>query len=483
MKEQEIVSIISQVNNLLLTCNALLCNCGLTNNAEKTHRFRVDKIRNGYWKVTYKCPDTKKWVIKKNFCANSEEMAKLYAMEKKETIIREYRENKAKRDTKNTGMDFYLMLEDYYSENSKYLKDDSVNKKRDLDDRQRIQYYGNIRNHFIPFLKEKNINSIQKITNSVYSELKIYLQGKIKTNRTINNVLIPFNRILQYHERNELISKLPYGKGLGSVVKKNSEKKERYPLPIEYIKNIFSTALCEDWNGKEHVLYYYLLGMIGLTTGMRNSEIARIKRQDIKQITNTDIYLLFAYNNKTKYYNTENNEYRKIPLHPFVVNFLNFYIKEKEKEATIYPNSYLFGRPKINKDGKIIDGILHPRIFNRAIKYLYRHILTGQRYKETGKFDQAIQIDNKLIEAEMKKNHITYYSLRHTFNTLCVLYRFNDTDAERTDDIIDYFTGHKINNAMRANYTHINKINDKIFFNDYGKFVIDMLNKYIFLNE
>jgi integrase len=225
--------------------------------------------------------------------------------------------------------------------------------------------------------------------------------------------------------------------------------------------------------------------MIGLTTGMRNSEIARIKKQDIKHIKDTDIYLLFAYNHKTEYYNTENDEYRKIPLHPFVVECIKIYIREKEEtnKITIHPDSYLFGIPKINKDGKIIDGILNTKIFGMAIKTLYKHILMKQRYKETGKLDEAIQIDAKVIEAEMKKNHITFYSMRHSFHTLCVLYRFKDTNSERTDDLVDYFTGHKINNSMRANYTHINKIDNRIFFNDYGKFIIDMLNKYIFLND
>jgi len=216
---------------------------------------------------------------------------------------------------------------------------------------------------------------------------------------------------------------------------------------------------------------------------MRNSEIARIKRKDIKHIKDTGIYILKAYNHKTEYYNTENEEYRKIPLHPFVVSFLKFYIKEKEEtnKITIYPDSYLFGRPKTNKDGEIIDGILHPKTFDRAIKDLYRHILMKQRYKETGKLDEVVKIDeDELIEA-MKKHHITYYSLRHTFHTLCVLFR--GLKGDETDDLINYFTGHKIDDAIRANYTHINKIDDRIFYNDYGKFVIGMLNKYIFLSE
>jgi len=78
-----------------------------------------------------------------------------------------------------------------------------------------------------------------------------------------------------------LIPKLPYGKGLGSVVENPNEENERYPLPTDYIRNILTTNLYGDWNEKEELLYFYLLGMIGLTTGMRNSEIARLQRKDI----------------------------------------------------------------------------------------------------------------------------------------------------------------------------------------------------------
>jgi integrase len=451
-------------------------------NAGKIHGFRVDKIKNGYWQVTYKCPDTKKWVIKRKFFAKSEELANLYAIENKEPIIKEYKENKVKRDTINTGIDFYQMLEDYYTENSKYLKDDSVNKKINLNDRQRNQYNGNIKNHFIPFLKERKINSIQEITSSVYSDLKIYLQGKLKTDKYVNNVLTPINRILQYHERNELIPKLPYGKGLGSVIENPNEENERYPLPTEYIKNILTTNLYGDWNEKEELLFHYLIGMIGLTTGMRNSEIARIQRQDIKHIKDIDIYILKAYNHKTEYYNNENEKYRKIPLHPFVVSFIKFYIKEKEEtnKITIYPESYLFGIPKMDKNGKIIDGTLHSKRFERAIKDIYRRILVRQRYKKTGKLDEVVKIDDELLEKEMEKNHITFYSLRHTFQTLFALFR--GLKGNETDDLINYFVGHKIG-AMRAKYIHINKVDNITFYNSYGKNVIDMLNQYIFLSK
>jgi hypothetical protein len=43
--------------------------------------------------------------------------------------------------------------------------------------------------------------------------------------------------------------------------------------------------------------------------------------------------------------------------------------------------------------------------------------------------------------------------------------------------------GHKMPSKMMENYTHINKVDDKTFYNNYGKFVIDMLNKFIFRSK
>jgi hypothetical protein len=53
-------------------------------------------------------------------------------------------------------------------------------------------------------------------------------------------------------------------------------------------------------------------------------------------------------------------------------------------------------------------------------------------------------------------------------------------NENKADDLIDYFVGHKGENEMRAKYTHINKIDNKTFYQNYGSFIIEMLNKFIF---
>jgi integrase len=244
-------------------------------------------------------------------------------------------------------------------------------------------------------------------------------------------------------------------------------------LPTSNLKGIFEVILRKR-NKKENTLLYYTLALMGLTTGMRDSEIGRIKRSDIRYVREQNYFYLKAYNHKTEYYNVEEtDEYRKIPLHPFVVEALKLYIKEKN----IGSDDYLFGIPKLNEDTKKTDGYLHQSKTHKAIRFLYRQIKLKENLQESGLFKIP---SFEELEKEINEKRIVFYSLRHTFNTLCVLYRHNDTDLTRNDDLIDYFTGHNSGSKMRANYTQINKADNKTFYNNYGKFVIDMLDKFIF---
>jgi integrase len=340
------------------------------------------------------------------------------------------------------------MLQDYYQRDSKYLKDDATNNKREITAAALVGNRNFINNYFIPFLQEQNINTPKELTPKMYTNFKMYLQQKDIKTKSINTYLGIVNRILQNFVRNEIIEKLPYSTGGGSIRITAQEKAEaRKPeiLPIEKLKN------CFDYESKD--LFPYLLAMIGLTTGMRNSEIARIKKEDLIYLESENIYLLKAYNNKTKFYNkTETDEYRKIPLHPFVAKNIIEFAKNKNQD------DYLFGDE---------NGNIHQKKFHRAIIQFYKSV-----NNMNGK--------SKDISKELQEKVISFYSFRHTFNTLCVLYRFNDISTERTDDIIDYFTGHKISNKMRANYTHINKIDNDIFYQNYGKFVIEVLDKFVF---
>ncbi|MDR1931061.1 MAG: hypothetical protein LBQ44_10605, partial [Treponema sp.] len=120
-KEAELSSIITQINNLLLSCNTLLCNSGLMDNAEKKYGFylmpiKSDKYKSGfYYAVRYKDLDTGKWIpSKKSTDTDNKELAKAFAIENREAIITEYKIRKEKRQEKNDGKEFYKMLQEYY---------------------------------------------------------------------------------------------------------------------------------------------------------------------------------------------------------------------------------------------------------------------------------------------------------------------------------------------------------------------------------
>jgi integrase len=465
-----------------------MCNSGEMENAEKTYGFYLLKIdsknyKSGfYYAVKYKDFETKKWLGTKTSTGTDNEIeAKAFAIENRERIIKEYKEHAKKLHAKNDGKEFYKMLEDYYTADSKYLKDDYANNKKIIPKRRQKELTNLIKTYFIPYFKKEKINSIQEITRSVYSNLKIYLQNvKSKRNeklttKCISTYLGVFNRILQYHERNEIILKLPYSKGGGMITPHpDDETNSKKPsiIPTDNLKGIFETTI-KSTDKRENTLLYYMLALMGLTTGMRDSEIGRIKSTDIIYVKEENYFYLKAYNNKTDYYNVEEtDEYRKIPLHPFVVGFLEHYIKEKN----ISKGDYLFGTPKLNEDTKKMDGYLHQSKTHKAIVFLYRNIKFRENLNDKGEIEiPAIEG----LENEMKEKRIVFYSLRHTFNTLCALYRHNNNNTNGNDDLIDYFMGHNSGSKMRANYTHINSVDNKTFYDNYGKFVIGMLNKFI----
>jgi hypothetical protein len=64
----------------------------------------------------------------------------------------------------------------------------------------------------------------------------------------------------------------------------------------------------------------FTLGVLSLNTGMRNSEVGRIKREDFLGVKEKETFLLRVWNKKTEYFNkTSESKYRKIPLHAFTI--------------------------------------------------------------------------------------------------------------------------------------------------------------------
>jgi integrase len=457
---------------------------------QKLHGFSLrkdndPKFASGFhYSVVYKDPETGKFLsthISTN--TDDEQQAIDFAIYKRDELIKAYKERKANQKTKIDNRLFFVLLKNYYRLNSEYLKDDQVNGARTLPYKMRNLYQGIIERELIPFLQSNNVNSFSEITRKVFSDFKIYLQERytIRKNgtkkrltiKTINNYIQAVIRILKYAERNELIQKLPFSKGT-TVLKTNENeiKKQAGLLPLDYLRVFDKYSVHFHTNSDIELHYLKALSALSSTCGLRDSEAGRIKRQDIVYVESEGYYYVNVYNNKTKKFNrTESEKYRKIILHPLVIEILKDHILKSKIER----DDYLFGISKQDKETKIIDGYLHWRKSKKAINFFYKQIYFWKSVKENNwDIEKSIKdFDIKKMKSEMTEKNITFYSFRHTFNTLL-------GGANSRSDCIDYFMGHKFDSAMRQNYTHIDQIDSKTFYDEYGKFLIDKINKYFF---
>jgi integrase len=466
--EKDTFSLIAkQFNDLLLSYKTLMNKMGGMDSAEEVYGFYLreipsQKFKKGfYYAVRYKDPKTGEWLDnKKSTKTDDRTKAVAFAIENRERIIKEYKEHIKKIHENREDKSFYEMLETYYDDDSSYLQNDAANNIKIMSKGDRTKHTGFIKRYIIPYLKSQKVKNAKEITKSVYSGLKTYLQTTNLTTKSINNGLFPFNRILKYCERNEIIDFLPFSKGTG-FLKRSEEEKENMKqaglLPTECLRGIVSGFIFDD------DIFSYALWSLALTTGCRNSEIGRIKIEDIIYCKKIDTYFLKVYNHKTARFNAE--RYRKIPLHKQIINILNLYIIQEKRENA----EYLFGVPKTDEKGRT-DGYLHNKKAQTAVKDFYKRIVMRREDIFSEK-----KINDTDIEKEMKEKNIVFYSFRHNFSTLINTF----LNLGNNNDLTNYFMGQKINNAMRANYNHINKIDNEIFYNQYGKYVLAMLEEFI----
>jgi len=340
-------------------------------------------------------------------------------------------------------------------------------------------YNGFIRKYLIPYLKERQVAEIKGITREVYTGLKIYLGEKGLVPKTINNRLTGLIRILKNHLRNELIDRLPYIQGEAYLT---VERNPRIPLPkryTEHLKGIIDMPIYYNFLTKEppehdtppFIREPYLLSVLGLLCGMRNSETARLKPSDIKKAECVEgaYYYIKCLNEKTKHHHkTDGERYRKLPIHPFILGLLIDYININK----IGEDDYLFGEPKII-DGKE-DGVMNPKRHAKAMFEFYCQLKAKATTESTGNIAMLgeAEFHRNAIVNEMKEERQSFYSLRHTFETIFEMKHKGDTILN------DYFMGHKPQ-GMLGNYLHINGVGDSMFWDDYGKHMIEFQKWFI----
>ena len=410
------------------------------------------------------------------------------------------------------GKAFYKMLIDYYEEGSKYLQDDTACNKREIVYKSRKEAQTFIETDLIPYLQEKKINHIQGIVTPIYNGLKINLQAKGIKDKTINNRLNYFIRILEYHLRNGLLEKLPYTKGTALLrITGKQEKEDAEILPVEKLKGIYPHKNLIDpiklisfmnigyslnnkgWgnalSARERKAIFndyilpFTLGVLTLNTGMRNSELGRIKREDFFGVHEKETFLLRIWNKKTEYFNkTSESKYRKIPLHAFTIEAVKIYIQKKEElYGPVKDGDFLFGKAIVDKDTGEVDGSLHFRAFDKTVMLLLKLIKHKKDFSQFFSTEKELiqtMEDIKALQEELKDmketgKGISFYSFRKTFRTMLGL----------NNDLAEYYMGHKLGDNSKTTYIQVNSLDNKLFVEEYAQPVIAMLDKFVFYSD
>jgi len=358
---------------------------------------------------------------------NNKEAAERWAAENRERVLNEYYNRNV---VKRKYGDLYTILKKYYTPDSQYLEID-IKRGRILSNESRETYHNFIIHQFAPFLRRKKIKDITEIDTPLLARFQNWLlldrniNGKKiigckpqTINRNMSIISLIFDHLLIEGE----IKINPF-KSL--VCLKNKKEKIRGCYEITKLKGVFN----KKWKNQ----LAYLLCLLIHTTGMRNSEIERIKVKDLISIDN--VRFIDIQNSKTK------NGIRLVPLHDFVYRKLITYIRKNNKSE----NDIIFKKNNVK--------CLGSEIYDLANTELARY--------------------TKYTIEQLHNENITFYSGRHWWKTTMNAYKLGDIE--------EYFMGHKIKRDVSERYNHKNK-QGQILISKKAREVFKILNNTLFKN-
>ncbi|MDR2864333.1 MAG: tyrosine-type recombinase/integrase [Spirochaetaceae bacterium] len=326
------------------------------------------------------------WNTHTNILAEAEK----FARENKKRIVAEYLERREK-------INIFVFFENYFQAGSECLEREEQ-RNREFSEKHRKFYHNTIKNSFIPFLRERKINDLNKITAALISDFQDYLLNKNIKRQTVNNSMGAVKKIFSYLVNKGKIKDNPFN-NVKSLSVRKEDQRIRGCHEIESLNGVFN----KEW---ENSLSYHLCLMI-YSTGLRNNEIEKIRVQDIIKIE--DCTFISVKTSKTI------NGIRLVPLNNKVHTKLCEYIKKEQIQ------DYLF-----TKRGGSIQG----PVYNRANS------------------DLALKLNKS--EEEINKENITFYSGRHYWKTLL-------NAGGLGEDIEEIFMGHKISSDVAKRYNHKDK--------------------------
>ena len=328
-----------------------------------------------------------------NTHTNNLPLAEKFAEENREKILSAY---DASKKPEVVSSNLYKILGGYYHKDSLLLADD-IKRGRVISEDNRKQYHNFINKTLIPFLKSRGVHTFSDITPPLVSDFQSFLLHKGLKNQSVNRNISGIRMAFDLFIRKNMVPENVFRK-ITSL--KIIGEESRGCFDIDLLTGIFSSA----WENE----FSYLLCLLIYTTGMRNDEIERLCLTDIITIDN----YLFIDLTKSK----TPNGIRLVPIHPFVYEKLIGYTRRQKKEA----GEYIFF-----KNGKAF----HSDIYKDANLALGREL--------------------GLTESDLEKENITFYSGRHFWKTLM--------NANRLDDVEEYFMGHKVSSRVAERYNHRDK--------------------------
>ena len=322
---------------------------------------------------------------------NDYEAAERYAIENRDMLLTKY----YSRDkiTQPYG-EMYSILRKYYAANSRYLQIDT-NRGKSLGDKARKTYHNFITRQFVPYLKKNGITRFEEIDTHQLAKLQNHLLTKIKP-QTIKIYLLAISNIFNHLLLLGHVKANPY-KSLVKLKIRSEEITGCYE--ITKLKRVFNMP----WKNQLH----YMLCLVIYTTGMRNSEIERMRVNHLIDIGG--IKFIDIPESKTL------NGTRKVPLHDFVYRKLKAYCKKTGKTDLIFKSE---GAKKI----------------------------MSKTYQQA---NLALAGFTKYTPEMLAEENIKFYSGRHFWKTLMNTYGLGDIE--------ELFMGHKVSANVAERYNHKDK--------------------------
>jgi len=341
--------------------------------------------------------------IKFNTKLSDPVLAEKWALENKERLIEQYT---ARKDCR-----MYTFLSDFYSEKTDNPEVCHLTKEN------RNDYGTAIENKFIPFLRDKKIVSFDQIKPIILTAFQDYLLTRGVRPQTANNTMKPVRKIFSYLTRKGIFAENPAERVKGITVRQ-TDRKARGCYELEKIQGVFN----KRWKNKET---QYLLCALIYTTGMRNSEINRIKMDDVIKIEGC--HFIKIKESKTT------SGIRLVPLHDSVYKKMASWAKKNKKTTLLF-------------------GFKSKKPFEHANLFLGKML--------------------KVSEEEIKEENITFYSGRHYWKTLM--------SAEGLgEDIEEVFMGHKVGSSVKKIYNHHDKMGKRRLATK-AKQVFNILDRCVF---